>query len=312
MNLRPIEVTDTAHLLEIWNEACEYDFLTQPLLQEKLWGDLEFDSTLAFALEKAGELVGFAIGVERSNTLADKNFGIESRSRGFVKLLAVVPKFQRCGIGSKLLIRLEQEFAKHGVHQIRIAESAPNYLTPGIDKRYQAAEPFLVSQGFEHFETSVNLNVRLLDVVKNRSEIQQEIVAQSDRGVTVRRAAYEDRAALKRFLDANWPTWNAELDQGFANKPISVHLALRGQNVIAFAAYDTNNIGTGWFGPMGTDPSCRKTGIGGLLLHCCLADIANQGLQTATIAWAAHLDFYERSASAKVSRTFLRWRKQLR
>ncbi len=90
-----------------------------------------------------------------------------------------------------------------------------------------------------------------------------------------------------------------------------VYLALAEERVLAFSAYDANNRGTGWFGPMGTEPAARSQGIGQVLLFHCLADMAAQGHHHATIPWVDPVDFYRRCAGAAVSRIFHRYEKVL-
>ena len=71
---------------------------------------------------------------------------------------------------------------------------------------------------------------------------------------------------LATFLKTHWPSWRDEVRCAYGNDPVSLHLASIGAQVIGFAAYHGNNVGTGWFGPMGTDPAYRGRGIGGQIL----------------------------------------------
>ena len=111
------------------------------------------------------------------------------------------------------------------------------------------------------------------------------------------------------MLEAHWPAWVPELEAALANEPASVYLAERGSGVVGFAAYDANNPGTGWFGPMGVVESERGSGLGCTLLKNCLDDIRGQGLDAATIPWVGPVQFYERCVGAVVSRTFDRFEK---
>ena len=131
------------------------------------------------------------------------------------------------------------------------------------------------------------------------------------KGISIRRAATGDREAVAALLDPHWPSWRPEVEGTLANRPPSLYLALENGRVMAFSAYDANNRGTGWFGPMGTDPAARGQGIGQVLLFHCLADMAGQGHRHATIPWVDPVDFYRACAGAAVSRIFHRYEKDL-
>jgi mycothiol synthase len=181
-------------------------------------------------------------------------------------------------------------------------ESAPNYLTPGIDRRYREAIAFVQARGYRQIGEARNLAVTLTGDVR-------EPGAAPD--AEVRRATIEDRPASRRFLDEHWPSWNAEAEAALARSPPSLHLAFRNGRVIGFAAWDANNRGTGWFGPMGVAPGERRNGIGRILLHRCLDDMRRQGHDAAVIAWVDNAPFYARCAGAVPARTFVRFEKDL-
>ena len=94
--------------------------------------------------------------------------------------------------------------------------------------------------------------------------------------------------------------------RALANDPPSVHLAVRGADVLGFAAHSSSHAGMPWFGPMGTAPAARGLGVGAVLLRHCLADLREAGHAQATIAWAASLPFYEKAVGATVSHRFRR------
>jgi GNAT superfamily N-acetyltransferase len=130
-------------------------------------------------------------------------------------------------------------------------------------------------------------------------------------GILFRRAGGGDYAGLMDLLRSNWPSWIPEVGAALENSPASLYVAVRGDDVLAFAAFDANNRGAGWFGPMGTAPAARRRGIGHVLLFRCLADMAAQGHRYATIPWVDPVDFYRQCAGAAVSRIFHRYEKVL-
>lgn len=297
MNVRPLTRDDAQAVLELWNRAAPFDPVNARLLEEKIWGDPDFNPRLAQVGQQHGELVALIVGVVRA--------AAPTRT-GYIKLLAVDPAHQRQRNGSQLLELVEGALLEQGATEIRIAESAPNYLTPGVDQRLPETLSFFEGHGYEPFAEAHNLSVDLAIEDFHTQQAEQDLRAQ---GIQVRRATANDRPALVTFLQAHWPAWQAESGCAYANKPISLHLGWVDETVIGFAAYHGNNVGTGWFGPMGTDPTYRGRGVGAVLLRRCLRDLKDQGLGAAIIPWAAHLGFYEQHAVAKRNRKFQRFRK---
>ncbi|MEJ2384792.1 MAG: GNAT family N-acetyltransferase [Xanthomonadales bacterium] len=299
MELRALRRDDSDALLEMWNATARFDPLTPGLLAEKLWGDDAFDPGMALVCEDGGLLTGFAMGVLRRAHGGDT---------GVIKLMAVAADRRRLGIGSRLLAELEAALRARGATAVRVCESAPNYLTPGVDARYSAAPHFFSERGYRRIGEACNMTVELPE--RDFDTADAERIAGRD-GIRFHRAGDADDAGLMELLRGNWPTWVPEVRAALQNRPASLYVAVRGDDVLAFAAFDANNRGTGWFGPMGTAPTARRRGIGHVLLFRCLADMAAQGHRYATIPWVDPVDFYRQCAGAAVSRIFHRYEKVL-
>ena len=97
----------------------------------------------------------------------------------------------------------------------------------------------------------------------------------------------------------------------FNQNPIAVHIALQNNHIIAFSGYHGNNIGSGWFGPMGTTSAARGKGIGGILLKRCLKDLRNLGYKKSIIPWVGPIGFYFKEVGAEVERVFWNYRKEI-
>jgi GNAT superfamily N-acetyltransferase len=290
---------DFEGLLEMWNASAPFDPLTPELLEEKTWSDPGFETELARVCEVNGAIAGFAMAVLRETG---------GGPRGVIKLLAVAEAHRRRGIGRRLLATLEEELRSRGVHTLRVCESPPNYLAPGVDARCDSANGFFEKHGYRPAGTACNMSVNLLD---RPFPFEQEERALAVHGVECRRAQAADRGDLNGLLEAHWPSWREEVAVSLQNVPPALHIALRGGGVVGFAAWDANNRGTGWFGPMGTAPGLRGLGIGRVLLLRCLADMKAAGHPSAVIPWVEPVEFYEKVAGAVVSRTFNRYEKVL-
>jgi mycothiol synthase len=231
MTLRTIEHGDAPALLELWNNVATHDPLTAALLEEKLWGDPDFAPMLAIVDDS---LTGFAVAVVRDTGGA---------KRAYLKLIAVAPHAQRQGLATRLLTEIEQHATTLGAAELRLGEGAPNYLTPGVDARYSAAIAWAEKSGFSKVGETCNQIVDLRELPEN---LPATLVA-------ITRCTLEHEPSLVELLEAHWSSWKGEVGVALRNTPATVFVALEDTRVIGFAAYDANNLGTGWFGPMGVD-----------------------------------------------------------
>ncbi len=298
MKIRCLREAEVERLLGFWNLNVRHDPLTLELLFEKVFADPDYDPEKTLVAESESRLLGFVQAVVRNR----------QERIGFIKMLAVDRAFRRRGIGSRLLEEVEEKMRVEGATSVRILESSPNYLQPGLDPRYTEAVVMLERRGYNRFAETVNMEV---DLAARDFDTRREEEFLSGQGFVVRRARHGDEATLAEFLEAHFPAWAAEVGITLSHEPITLHLATKGGRVVGFAAYDANNIGTGWFGPMGTDPALRGKGIGGVLLLRCLRDLKEAGHHTATIAWVGPIAFYAHYAGAQISRLFWRYEKPL-
>lgn len=295
MNIRPVNAGDAGALLRLWNRSDVHDPLTADLLKEKVWGDPDYDPGLVLVAGQSGAMTGMAMGVARER-------------RGFIKMMAVAPEQQRSGIGSRLLTAIEAGLSKRGADSIRIGESAPNYLVPGVDARYSKAIAFFEKRRYRRIGETANL---LVDFSSDAYRESSPPELPRRRGIEIRRARPGDRNTVMSLLDRLWPSWQVEVLNSLDRDPPALHLAFRRGVLLAFAAYDGNNVGTGWFGPMGTAPEARGLGLGSVLLRRCLRDIEAQGLECAIIPWVGPQEFYRRCAGARTDRVFYRYEKTM-
>ena len=268
--------------LQLWNQGARFD----PLTADQVWQDPDFEPDRCLAAFSDGRLIGWAIAVCR-------------RRRAVVKMLVVHPDERRRGIGRQLL-----DAALAGVSgEVRVCESPPNYLIPGVDERDADTATFLRAMGFEAFETTRNLRVDL-----TRLPVSGPVAP----GYRIERARAVDSAAVEQLLGAHWPSWQDEVASSLSREPPALFLAWDDQDrVAAFSAHDGNNRGTGWFGPMGTDPGHRGRGLGRALLLRSLEDFRRAGMDEAVIPWVGPVDFYREAVGAEVDRTFVRFRRAM-
>src|SRR3982751_694601 len=69
-------------------------------------------------------------------------------------------------------------------------------------------------------------------------------------GLIVRRALPHEMTPVRDFVSQNFePGWADEISVGYANKPVTVFIAIRDRRVVGFGAYECTH--RGFFGPTG-------------------------------------------------------------
>jgi GNAT superfamily N-acetyltransferase len=250
--------------------ALPYDRI-DVVAEEKLFGD-------------NGKRTGAAFGAFDGERLV----GVIATAGRWIKLLAVDEAYRRRGLGTQLLARAEGS-------PLRVMDHPGNYLSPGLDERYQAARAFFAARGFRELGTVENIRAPLTEPLR-LSDVT---------GYQLRRIDNKSRDRLLRWIaDKFAPVWALEVARAADGPRRAVHAAWLAEEPIAFAAADGNNQGLGWFGPAGTDPLHRGKRLGEALLVRCLEDV--RGLPEAgVIAWIGPKQFYAKTVGAVDDRRFL-------
>lgn len=297
MEIKNFNDADFDKVFTLLNKNLAYDSISENLLREKIYDDPRFDPELTLLSWHDDILSGFM-------------FGLTQGEKGYIKLMAVEKQYRQKGIAKKLYTILEKSFKKHGIKSVRFYSVPNNYFMPGIDPRYTAAVCFAESMGFEHITQldTTNMVVSLNSQDFNTEQIESDW---RKKDITFKRADYNDQNAVREFMRKYFPVWEAEVKNTFNSLPISIHLALKDEKIVAFSAHNANNFGTGWFGPMGTIEEYRGQGLGAVLLKRCLQDIKEWELNEAIIPWVRPIRFYAREVNAVIDRVFWQFEKAL-
>jgi GNAT superfamily N-acetyltransferase len=239
----------------------------------------------------AGEKLFGSNGLRSSHVLAaylgDELAGLMATAGRWIKLIAVDEKHRKQGIGSALLDQMK------GMK--RVMDHPGNYLSPGLDERYQEARAFFERRGFRAIGEVENIRSPLGKIIDRELEIP---------GYTIRRAEADDQALLKWVAETFHPVWSFEVQRALSGPLRSVHVAMQQNSPVAFAAADANNQGLGWFGPAGTHPDHRGKKLGEALLLRCLRDVRNLP-EGGVIAWIGPKEFYAKACGAVDDRKFV-------
>jgi len=290
MDIATIAREDLADLSRFCNQNIEYDQFTLQLIEDKIFGDPHFDPENVLVGREEGQIVAFMPGLWKQK---------DDRRIGWIKWFAVERGRRREGIGSRLLEELETRFRNHGVQEIRVSDSAPNYLQPGIDPRNTEAVAFLLRKGYTKTGDFFHMEVQLAGLDLETGERERVLGAE---GFSFRRLDPQDRQGFMAFLGGDPKEDSYRVDTCYRQRPISCHIALHESKIVAYAQYDVDR--PGWFGAMRTAEEFRRAkGLGTVLFKRCMADMDRLGYQKVLISWVAPLYFYAKVADARVCRT---------
>ncbi len=296
-SIRPASDADLPAMYDLATAALPFDRFSSSLLREKLFDNPDPDQfrKRIYAAELEGRIVGFMQCVERP-----------AQSKGWLGVFAVEESHRRRGIASALFQRLLADWRNGGITEAEVLAIPGNYFNPGVDPRYTAALCFVEANGFERFKDCVNMTAFLDD----RFETRDDEARLADQGIVVRRATPDDDRLLDAFFAGDFgPDWRMEAGLAMRNDPPGLHLAIKAGQIIGFAGHSSQNREWGFFGPMGTTPAARGTGIGRILLRRCLNDLFEAGHRTSVIPWVGPIGFYSRYVPCRVDRVFWRYRR---
>lgn len=200
-------------------------------------------------------------------------------------LVAVHPERRRRGRGRTVVEAAANRAREHGAVELHLGNAAPRYVWPGVDFRFTAALSLFESCGFEPYGAECNM------------AISTGYRADPPAGAVVEREDGDGAAELAR---RRFPHWEDEVERGTFRGTCFAARA-DGGATIGLACHSVNR--RGWIGPMATDPSRQRGGVGRALLGAVCTDLAARGMHEAEVAWVGPVGFYAK-AGARVSRVF--------
>jgi mycothiol synthase len=281
------EVPERKAARELLVRALPHDRI-DVVLDEKLFGSNGARSGRVVGAFEDGQLVAVLAQAER-----------------FVKILAVDPTRRRTGIGSLLLA----DALAHGA--ARIGDHPGNYLSPGVDVRYEDGLAFLQKRGFVERERVENLRAPIDGnalVAPSRAAALAGDAAKL--GYRIARPSESELPMVLDFIASAFAkVWAHEAERAHHGPCRALFVAFAGGTPVAFAAADGNNRGLGWFGPAGTLPEHRGKKLGEALLVACI-DAVRALPEAGVIAWVGPKPFYARAIGAVHDRTFVQLEKR--
>lgn len=218
-----------------------------------------------------------------------------------LQVLVAHPARRRRGLGARLVHDVEQWALEQGSATLSVGGGAPFFLFTGVDSRWTDALCCFEGLGFER--TGVELDL-VCPTVPGRARRLEAPGDLSTAGVTDERDALE----LGEWVRRTYPHWSAEFDRGAAAG--TVVLARLGSELVGAAAHSVSRWGV--VGPVAVSPEAQGLGVGAALMATVLGELSTAGLRQAEIAWASTVRFYALVCEARVGRSSVLLRKDLR
>jgi GNAT superfamily N-acetyltransferase len=293
--LRQLDLSDSAHLAAIWNAACGPEFAITPRFAAynlRPAPGAIVDGRLAV---RDGEPVGF---VSASHLPSDP--ATMKPEIGWVDALAVLPAFQRQGLGVELLAWAEAWLAQQGCTRAILGGSLHPW-TPGVPVELGRAA-FFQSRGWQPRGLA-------WDMAHDLEDYQVSSVKYQKSNVVARPARVGDEAAILEFLRREFPgRWRYEyeefLDAGGRMSDYVLVLTERGVDGACRVTLEDSERPIeryylhrwprpwGQLGSIGVSADCRGKGYGGALLDAGLRHLRDRGARGCVIDWTTLVDFY--------------------
>src|SRR6185312_6781030 len=210
MRVESLSLVDLDAATRVLADACAFD-RADAVAREKLFGAGPTGTPQALGAWDGEELVGVA--------------GVCGR---WLRVLAVVPRARRRGIGGALLAACEAIARDGGEPRLRALDQPGNYLAPGIDERNVDTIAWLEKRGWRRDgDPRTNVLIAVRDnprVTAERAEALAEGLRA--RGYEIRRARANERALLDAVAIAFGGAWPFELERALGHEPAGVHVAL--------------------------------------------------------------------------------------
>ena len=314
MHYRPYRGGDETSLVSCWNRSLPQDQLhLDRFVATTLLDDNFAEEGLFEAWDDQDNLRGFVNAVAlRSSAVA----ATADRAEGWLQALVVDPASRRQGVGSELLRRAEGYLAARGCSSVAVTPYPAAYYYPGVPlDRYPGSERLFEGAGYRCSAT-----VDAMDMLLTSYEVPSDVARQKARleadGWQFGYASVKWYSRLIQLCEKFSDDWGAVVRSALrrGTSPEQIQLATRHDQAAGFTIFGAFAGCPDRFGPFGVADEFRRLGLGNVLLHETLREMASRSLHCAWFLWTGEHDaawrLYHR-AGFEVTRRFGIYEKQL-
>jgi GNAT superfamily N-acetyltransferase len=284
MNIREYKAEDAEKLCSLWNRCLPQDKINLANFYQRIIYDVNFDPAALFIAESNNEFLGFIYAVKR--VVSDEVYGMEPE-QGWIVAMGTEPSQRGQGIGKALLTKAETKLFNAGVKRIDVGPYTTNYICPGVDREnYVTGVHFFTENGYaEGYDScSMYMNLHGFNIPDRYVERKKAMIAQ---GYSFK--AFESRDALDifAFLRENFVQWLPDVRRSIlaGRAENSLILARNKQGKMAGFVLRAMDGTAERFGPFGVDPLLQGMGLGAVLFHEMMENMAANRIFYAYFLW---------------------------
>jgi GNAT superfamily N-acetyltransferase len=284
--------------VDVCNGSLPHDFISASSLRRITLLDPNHEPRLALIAYEDGEPIGFVAGSRLIREPTDwfSPWNVDPTT-GWIKVLAGMAG-RGCSeveVLNSLCERVEAELGKLGVKAVRVSDFASWRFWPGIDVRYETILEVLEGRGYSKVGEAVDylIGLRAFSVPRRILRLREDLEGQ---GISIALATSADHNVIRSWVGEKFGAgWAYEVAASLTNSDVNRSGTLIAKDggtggIIGFSTHGA--LEPHWFGPIGVDPSRRKTGVGSALLFESLRLMRLNGVAEAVIPWTSHLFFY--------------------
>lgn len=287
-------------LLTIWQAAFGATYpIPAALFEANTTSDPSFRPTDTFVARQGDRPVGFLLTKRFRESLPTCE---RYADVGYLALMAILPDFQRQGVGQALLEMGEKHLREEGAQKLVLGGSFHHFL-PGLPESAEAARHFFTRNGY-------TLGQDVWDVRRRLSESfpLPEIDLSGSPDPQIRPYREDEAPSLLDFLQQTFPgrwardvAFHLERGGGIADVMGLFHAGVPGgfallhppgsAGVLRWAGFNPRMAA---LGPIGISPALKGNGLGMALLVRGIQELKARGSDDMVIDWTDLLAFYGR------------------
>lgn len=299
-------------VVKLWNQVLFADPITVHKFRQQALLDDNFDSDLCYVAREDEKVVGFLLATRRKFPYLER--GLEPE-RGWTNVMFVAEEYQGKGIGTRLLLRAEEDLKVRGAKNITLAAYSPSYFFPGVDEEnYPASAAFFKKHGYVPGKISYSM-CKDLHGYRLSEEAGGRLMRAEEAGFRFEMFTWRYAVDLLNFardeFGGGWKR-NCLLTMQHNRAEDCILLVLdRDDKICGFCTrmIDENPMR---FGPIGTAERVRNQGLGSVLFDLAQLEMEKRGIYHLYFVSTDEPGrrFYERHG-VHVFRTFQDYRKDI-
>lgn len=278
MNIRTFHGTDLDAIIKIWNSSMPYNPIGRKAFVKNFLLDHNFNDEGFFVAEENGEILGYVYAIVRRFP-TDVGASMDE-DKGFINAIGL--KYEKDilgGLGSTLVKTAENYIQSHGRQEVHMSHYTPNYIYQGINTLYPDYIALFQQEGYEELGRNVSISIDLLQYVRP-AYIDELKATREQEGFLFTKLKDEYIPALFKYAAPGFKHRLRRIMQETMDYE-RFNLVVYNGKVIGANVFGDPYSCEERFGPFSISAEFRGKGLGQVLLHDCLTEMKNRGLQKA-------------------------------